>query len=44
MFAKPDEQERFSFNGSVIFEGQRDDMLGWLTAIACCASCLEYFC
>ena len=22
------EQERFSFNGSVIFEGQRDDMLG----------------
>ena len=22
VFAKPDEQERFSFNGAVIFEGQ----------------------
>ena len=31
VFAKPDEQERFSFNGSVIFEGQRDDMLGWFS-------------
>ena len=26
VFAKPDEQERFSFNGSVIFEGQRDNL------------------
>ena len=31
VFAKPDEQERFSFNGSVIFEGQRDDMLVWFS-------------
>ena len=31
VFAKPDEQERFSFNGSVIFEGQWDDMLVWFS-------------